>query len=130
LCRASAPRAAGLDALRDLSALSLMQPQPGVDPPVLHTPEGLEVSFSDPHIERALRELTARAPHAQPLTELFPQLDAVADDLVLLHRNGAIELVEPIALQELSPELQAIEESRRGEHTTPRHRRVHLKLRS
>jgi hypothetical protein len=88
----------------------------------LKTSTGLDVVFQDDSLARPLCDLEPGV--SKPVADLFEDPEALADDLVLLHRNGAIELrlwESPVAL---CPVLRDRELAARGEYTTPEHQRA------
>jgi SAM-dependent methyltransferase len=88
----------------------------------LKTAAGYDVVFQSGELERKFIELTAGA--SRSIEGLFDCIEDVADDLVLLHRNGAIELRIWESPVPLCPVLSARERAARSEYTSPQHLRI------
>ncbi len=92
-----------------------------------HHPRGEQVDVDEPAIAAALLRLAPQWPRGEPLRALFDDLDAVLDDLRLLHRFGVIELrlVEPEHWQRRDGgALHRLEAELRGTVTDALHRAV------
>jgi SAM-dependent methyltransferase len=95
LMRAGAPRrstdAAEMSALRMVSCLAPKAKEASPWPAFVH-PTGYEVEARDAAMEAALRALHASWPEGKRLDALFADVAGVFDDLLLLYRNGLIDL--------------------------------------
>jgi hypothetical protein len=91
-------------------------------PATFKTTAGYEVVVRDEAMVRALRELERGG--SRPVSALFEPRKEVAEDLVLLHRNGAVELLLWESPVPLSAVLSERERAARGEYTSPQHTRV------
>jgi SAM-dependent methyltransferase len=87
-------------------------------------PSGYRVEAKEECIEIALERLRPLWPRGLRVSEIFPDVTEVMDDLRLLHRNGLIELrcVEPDSSASLEP-LRKLESGIGGYFTTPYHTR-------
>ncbi|HLK41597.1 MAG TPA: methyltransferase [Polyangiaceae bacterium] len=128
-CRAEAPRepwrADAIRGMRIVSRMVLGDVPSGSDDaerPLLKTSAGHEVRFDNEDMRRRFIALEPGVSYS--VDEAFPQPEDVADDLVLLHRNGAIELRLWDSPLPPCPILSARERSARGEFTSPQHLRV------
>jgi SAM-dependent methyltransferase len=88
----------------------------------LKTRAGQDVVFQSEHMERRFVELTGAS--SSPIEGAFDGPDVDTDDLVLLHRNGAIELRLWESPVPVCPVLSAFERATRGEVTSPAHLRL------
>jgi hypothetical protein len=98
--------------------------QQGADFPMFDHPSGYQVEAKEEIVCDALRRLQPLWPRGVPVGEVFDDVSLVMEDLMLLHRNGLIELrciepgdcgVDPGALHKI--------ENPRGYVTTPYHTR-------
>ncbi len=118
-CRASAVRQPwSATALRGMRVTSRMF----ATPEGLRTRSGHEITFDQPAAWQAL--VAQPFGPSRPVEAIFADLGAVADDLVLLHRNDALELQLWESSEPVCPRLSAHERASRGEWTTPQHLRV------
>ncbi len=108
--------------LAELRAASCCKPLGEGSMMLLH-PSGYEVEARDPVMWQALVRLHSIWPGSLPLQELFIVVPEALPDLLLLQRNGLIELrcVEPAAVDESA--LAALE-APRGYVTTRYHTRI------
>ena len=86
-------------------------------------PSGYQVEAKEDQIGVVLRQLWAMWPTGQKVAALFPRSEDVVEDLVLLHRNGLIDLRwnDDSALA-IDPEpLHQLELQRCGYRTTSYH---------
>lgn len=126
LARAGARRRPIEDAeAAGLTMASCLRPKP-IDRAVstfVH-PSGYEVDARDARVDTALRRLYPLWPRGHTLAELFPDVEHVFDDLLLLYRNGLIDLrLEPTA-QTPPPDptlLNRLESAWGGYRTSPLH---------
>jgi SAM-dependent methyltransferase len=124
-CREGARRepwgASSLRSMRIASNMVLTGDGSGEARGKLKTGAGYDVVFQSEALERRFVELTTGASRA--IEGLFDRVEDVADDLVLLHTNGAIELRAWESPLPVCPELSARERIARGEFTSPQHLR-------
>jgi SAM-dependent methyltransferase len=123
------PRPASDGELAGLLVVSALTPLAGNadrpadgDPAKFKHPSGAEVDVKDPVIAAAFERLRPLWPRGLAAGELFPNVAAVKDDLLLLHRHGMIDLrlVEP---SDFAPSPRALHKHERpwGYLTTPYH---------
>lgn len=84
---------------RDLSTLHVASVLQAIDqkPGWFQHPNGFQVEARTPELTHALHILSRYWPGALPVLQVFQDVAAVADDLVLLHTHGLIELRLPHA---------------------------------
>jgi SAM-dependent methyltransferase len=90
--------------------------------PMFRHPSGYEVDVTADVISEGLMKLSALWPRGLVVGDIFPDVEGVAEDLTLLHRNGLIELRcgEPAA--EVSVDaLRELQRRKLGYFTTPYH---------
>jgi SAM-dependent methyltransferase len=83
---------------------------------------GYDVVFQNKQMKRCFLDLAPGT--SRSVDGLFDDVKDVAEDLVLLHRNGAIELRLWESPVPLCPVLSARERAARGEFTSPHHLRI------
>jgi hypothetical protein len=100
----------------------LGDPEDGTLPLSFEHPTGVEVEVSDADVRDALLQLSPCWPHGRRVGEAFPRMAAVQADLLLLQRNGLVELRlrEPDPAGEPAEALHRLE-APRGYRTTPLH---------
>ena len=93
---------------------------------IFQHPSGYTVEAKESVTQHALERLLACWPRGQRIGELFADVSYVMDDLLLLHRNGLIELrcVEAGDAPAESAVLRSWESSKAGYATTPYHTRI------
>ncbi len=113
--------------LRVAASLAPVGPQSPL-PAKLEHASGRTLDCTDESIRAGLVSLRSHWPRGRVVSEVFPDIAAAMDDLLLLHRHGIVELrcVEP---DDFAPagdalRLHALEAELRGDVTTPHHRRV------
>jgi len=84
---------------QDLSTLHIASVLQAIDqkPGWFQHPNGFQVEARTPELTHALHILSRYWPGALPVLQVFQGVAAVADDLVLLHTHGLIELRLPHA---------------------------------
>jgi SAM-dependent methyltransferase len=122
---AAARRAFAAEDLANLFAASPLRPLEGdgQSPRRFKHPSGYEVEAREEPICQALEALELTWPRGLALREIFDDVRPWAEDLVLLHRHGMIELrmVEPPS-PFAAPELRDCERRWGGYSTDPYHR--------
>ncbi len=126
--RAGAPREPWrASAVREMRIASNMVagPEGGTDDDrrrSFKTAAGYDVVFRSEEMERPFLELARGA--SRPVEAMFERPEEVAEDLVLLHRSGAVELRSWESPLAVCPILRAREQAARGEFTSPQHLRI------
>ncbi|MEM9460830.1 MAG: class I SAM-dependent methyltransferase [Myxococcota bacterium] len=120
------PQTHELGALRIASCLNLRAASGEGGPWVFEHPSGYEVEVRDEAVREALRRLQPRWPAGLRVDEVFADVEEVAEDLLLLHRNDLVRLrlVEPEPDDAYGDGLARHEAAWGGYRTTARHTRV------
>ncbi len=94
--------------------------------PMFKHPSGYEVEAKEDFIYTAFTRLQSLWPRGLRVKEIFPALELVQEDLMLLHRNGLVELrcVEPGDFGVDGTVLNKFESDWYGYYTTPCHTTV------
>jgi len=94
--------------------------------PLFQHPSGFQVEAKEEVIRQALERLQPLWPRGLPVAAVFSDVGRVMDDLMLLHRNGLIELrcVDTDHRGVSAEPLETLEAGRGGYFTTPYHTRV------
>jgi SAM-dependent methyltransferase len=125
LCRREAPRAPfDVAALAKVRVASDMVPHEVNGETSLKTRGGLDVNFDDPVMKRRFMDITGKS--SVPALDVVSAAPQSVDDLLVLHRNGAVELRLWESSVPLCPLLSERERAARGEYTSPVHRRVRV----
>jgi SAM-dependent methyltransferase len=119
--------APSVDEFADLLVASCLEPCALAEAgnPMFQHPSGYQVEAKEHVIRIALDRLWTLWPRGLPIGEVFADVDHVRQDLILLHRNGLIDLrcVEIPEYVVNSERLRRLE-SRKGYFTTSHHTRV------
>ena len=94
--------------------------------PMFEHVSGVRVEAKEPEVVQALQRAREAWPDALPLTGLYDDASRFVDDMLLLHRNGLIELRcdEPPGPPVAPDRLWALEARSAGYRTTRHHTRV------
>lgn len=117
------PTPTELGALTVASSLEASPAEPGANTVFRHA-SGYEVETKDEDMRTALERLRAIWPNGCVIRALYPEVSRFAEDLLLLHRNGLIELRcrEPADSNVAAERLKRLELEWGGYFTTPDHR--------
>jgi len=117
----------GLEEFENLLVASCLVPcgSNGAENPMFQHPSGYQVEAKDAVIVTALKRLQPLWPQGLPIGAVFPDVRQVMDDLLLLQRNGLIELrcSEPGTFGLCPDSLNRLESHYGGYVTTPYHTR-------
>lgn len=123
------PKAASTDEIANLNmaaCLASCEPVDGGGHPTFRHPNGYEVEARDDAMANALAKLHPLWPSGLCIAELFADVSGAMEDILLLHRNGLVELRhhEPSASADRSHALNRLERSWGGYETSAHHVRL------